>query len=186
MDRNPGAIPAARTDSLVTTETAGEVLVYDQASHHIHHLNHASVLVWQRCTGDATVEEIAARAGLPVESVRMAVGMLAAADLLERDVPGLPRGTRGSRRALLRRAGVAAGIAIPAVVSVSAPLAAQTNSPSSGWRKCSNFGCHEVSCSLACASASCPAGCQIQDIGTCRNFDGPFVPDMCGYFCNCS
>ena len=33
------AVPAARTIDLVTTHSHDKVLVYDQAAHHIHHLN---------------------------------------------------------------------------------------------------------------------------------------------------
>lgn len=186
MNRIPGAISAARTERLVVTESAGELLVYDMDSHHIHQLNQASVMVWRHCTGHSTLQEIAAESGLAVGLVQMAVGKLAAAHLLEHDVPELPRVPRGSRRALLRKAGVAAGIAIPAVVSVSAPLAAQANSSTSRYYKCSNEACADRACSIACQASNICPGCT-KDMSNlmCMNFDGPFVPDMCAVYCTC-
>jgi hypothetical protein len=73
---------------LVTTTAAAEVLVYDQRSHHIHHLNPITSAVWRACDGARTQPEVevvvAARLGAAVsqETLRLALTQLEDAELL--------------------------------------------------------------------------------------------------------
>jgi hypothetical protein len=184
MDRGLDIVPAARTHRLVVTESADEVLIYDQELHHIHHLNPVSAGVWRRCTGNQSILDLAATTGLDLDHVRLALRQLAGANLLEGDLTISSSRSRGSRRAFLKKSGIA--VMIPAVVSVTAPLAAQATSPSSRYYKCSNNACADFSCSLVCqASNICPGCTKDMNNLTCMNFDGPLVPDMCAVFCTC-
>jgi hypothetical protein len=136
MDRMPELVPVARTLGLVTNDVDDDVLVYDLDSHHLHHLNQMSATVWRLCTDSQTVAKVAIASGLTEECVRIALGKLADADLLVGDFPVPRRAAGSSRRALLKKGGMA--LAIPTVISITAPLAAQAASGGSGYYKCSN------------------------------------------------
>jgi DNA-binding transcriptional ArsR family regulator len=121
-------VPAARVDRLITTEAGDEVLVYDQATHHIHHLNMTSVAVWRLCDGHRTVSELAAATGLSDDLVRLALTRLSRAKLLDAQLPATMGGEVQSRRRFMKKAAIAGGIALPVVVSMTAPSAAQAAS----------------------------------------------------------
>lgn len=114
-------VPAARTIDLVTTESKDEVLVYDQAVHHIHHLNATAAKVWRLCNGERTVSEIALEAGIAEDAVKLALRTLEDAQLLDAPLATTMRGTQ-SRRSFMKKAAVA-GVAVPAIISISAPSA---------------------------------------------------------------
>ncbi len=114
-------VPAARTIDLVTTESKDEVLVYDQAVHHIHHLNATAAKVWRLCDGERTVSEIAAEAGIAEDAVKLALRTLEDAQLLDAPLATTMRGTQ-SRRAFMKKAAIAGQI--PAIVSITAPISA--------------------------------------------------------------
>lgn len=118
--------PMARLDHLVVNEVGDEVLVYDQTTHAIHHLNAASTTVWRGCDGHTPVAGIAMSAGLTEETVRMALAKLADAGLLTTALPAALGGAAQSRRTFMKKAAIAG--TIPAIVSVTAPLAAQAQS----------------------------------------------------------
>jgi hypothetical protein len=121
------AVPAMRTHDLVTTESKDEVLVYDQEAHHIHHLNASAATVWRLCDGERTADEIAVEAGLTQDAVKLALRTLEDAKLLDGALASEMRGTQ-SRRTFAKKAGIAA---IPAIVSITAPIAkaAASNHP---------------------------------------------------------
>ena len=50
--------PAVRTD-LVCVELDGELVVYDERSRTLHHLNPTAMQVWTRCDGRQTAPDIA-------------------------------------------------------------------------------------------------------------------------------
>lgn len=128
-------MPLARRRRLVVEDADGETLVYDRDRDRAHCLNRAAAGVWRASDGATTVPEIAhrlGREGLPTGEavVWMALARLQRAGLLEGDVR-LPATDQGfSRKEVLRVLGRAAGIALllPAVTSVTAPLAAQAAS----------------------------------------------------------
>lgn len=118
--------PRARFDGLVVTESAAEVLVYDTAAHHIHHLNQVSAAIWRLCDGRKSIAGLARDSGLDREMVRLALVKLDEANLLDGTLdPGL-RLKGASRRSFMKR--VAAATAVPAIVSISAPTAAMASS----------------------------------------------------------
>ena len=87
-----------------------------------------SVAVWRLCDGKRTVGDIALAAGLSDDLARLALTRLANANLLVSDLPATMRSAAQSRQRFLKKAAIAGGGAIPAVVSMTAPAAAQTAS----------------------------------------------------------
>jgi hypothetical protein len=134
--RGAGETPGRRTDSVVVSEVADETVVYDLTRHKAHCLNPTAAFIWKACDGETTVAEIARRLG---EQVGAAVGEdlvwrgldhLDKARLLEGPI-AFPGGRRMSRRDLLRKSSLAAGL-IPIVASLVVPtpaIAANTCTP---------------------------------------------------------
>jgi hypothetical protein len=119
-------VPTVRIEHLVVSEAGDDVLIYDQATHQIHHLNEATAAVWRLCDGRNTAPAIAQLASMATGTVNIAIEKLAAAGLLETGpTHGAHRDAR-SRRMFLKSA-LAAG-AVPAIVSVTAPSAAAAGS----------------------------------------------------------
>ncbi len=121
--------PARRTEGLLVTEVMGEVLVYDLDRHRAHCLNPPAAVVFKHCDGTRSVADLARvlrrELGAPAdpECVWLALDRLAEAELLQARVSRPARAGRLSRRALIRRIGVA--VLLPAVTSVVAPTPAE-------------------------------------------------------------
>ena len=121
--------PLARRDGLVVKTVGDEVLVYDLERARAHSLDALAAAIWRRCDGRRPVAALAAavraETGVPVTAAAVEYGLaaLGRARLLagERPVPG------PTRRQVLARIGTAA--AIPLVLSITAPTAAQAQSP---------------------------------------------------------
>jgi coenzyme PQQ synthesis protein D (PqqD) len=58
----PRAKPRARAE-LAVAEIDGEAVVYDEALHRLHHLNHTAALVFELCDGRTTIVEMAEEIG---------------------------------------------------------------------------------------------------------------------------
>jgi hypothetical protein len=127
--------PRARSKDLIVEALDGELLVFDQQTQECHVLNRAAAAVWRHCDGRTGAADLAARAaeasGLPPrpEIAALALGELGRARLLDVPRAGEPD-ARVTRRAVIRRLGLAAGLAalLPAVESIVAPRAAEAQS----------------------------------------------------------
>ena len=122
------SIPLARKESLIVKELDGETLVYDMERDKAHCLNNTAALVWRNCDGQRTVaqlrEVVEKNAGSPVpeEMVWLALDQLENFKLLV-ETPAKPFQLTGmSRRSLVKRIGFAA-LALPVIISISAPPA---------------------------------------------------------------
>jgi hypothetical protein len=122
--------PKRRSTTHVET-LHGELCIYEWTTKTVHALNPAAGRVWEMCDGSTTVDEMIAAVRRDLSApgaqsiVEHALMQFDRASLLEAGtLAGV--GPRLSRRALLRRIGVAA--AIPVVTSIVAPtpLAAQS------------------------------------------------------------
>ncbi len=100
--------------------------MYDTTAHHIHDLNAAATSVWQRCDGRHTMADIAVETSLTEEVVRLAPHTLEDAKLLKRPLADPMRGMQ-SRCSFMKKAAIA-GVAVPAIVSISAPSASASHS----------------------------------------------------------
>jgi hypothetical protein len=147
-------VPRARRSKLVVRELADETLVYDVEGHRAHCLNRTAALVWELCDGESTVSRIAEGMGerlsarVPEEVVRLALEQLADRGLLAPDeFRPAPAANAVSRRALMRRLGLAAAVALPLVTSIISPTPVMAQSP--------------------CTETSCPPGTTCQ-AGVCE------------------
>jgi hypothetical protein len=151
MPNTAPIFPKARNQQIVVQELPDETLVYDLKRHKALCLNRAAGLVWKRCDGQTSVPEIAAllqrELQTPVgqEVVWFALGLLSKARLLEERLIS-PSPVAGLSRRELVQMGLAAAIAVPVILSVVAPKAAQAAtclpkdaSCTSNSQCCSNF-----------------------------------------------
>jgi hypothetical protein len=105
-------------------------LIYDEVRHQAFCLDPVAAAVWKQCDGQHTIAQIAAAAGLPQESVHIALERFESDHLLEvqpvaaGEIP-LALLASQSRRTLMTRLGASALLLIPAVAVISAPKAAQ-------------------------------------------------------------
>ena len=127
------ALPRARQASLIIKEVDDETLVYDVEADKAHCLNTTAAQVWKSCDGKTSVQEIATQMsstdGAPVDEslVWLALDQLEKFKLLD-EAPAKPAMLAGlTRRQMVARLGIAAA-ALPAIVSVSAPAAADGES----------------------------------------------------------
>jgi hypothetical protein len=129
-----GRRPRARTEALVMKQTGEELLVYDLERHRAHCLNRAAALVWAKCDGERTVEEIAEGVGKEMsetvngEWVTFALRQLEESNLLSAKY-GFRNELAGiSRREMARQLGWGAVAAVPLVSSILAPTAQAASS----------------------------------------------------------
>ena len=119
------ANPKARTENLVIQQVGDETLVYDLTTNKAHCLNETAGFVWNRCTGDRSINEIAnaveVQFGHAVDAdfVRLALNQLENESLLTEN--GLGGIVMPNRREAIKRLGLASAIAIPIVSSLLAP-----------------------------------------------------------------
>jgi hypothetical protein len=127
MQKEDQTTPKARKERILVQELSDEVLVYDLDNHKAHCLNKAAAAVWEHCDGTKSIRDIALAAGSDLNAqadesmVFYALDQLGKAGLLEKRIPVPDGKPKLSRRELMRKAGVAAMIAIPVVTSILAP-----------------------------------------------------------------
>jgi len=148
--------PTAKTEGIVTQILEDETLVYDLSSNKAHCLNSTAGAVWNLCNGERTIDQIvndfesANDSSITVEVVELALDQLNGNNLLlasetEETSAGL------NRRELIKRAGMAASIAIPIVASIAVPANVMASSSRSGpGSPCASPG--------DCASGACLGG----------------------------
>jgi hypothetical protein len=125
-------LPLARTDQLIVRELPDELLVYDLDRHKAHCLNKASAIVWKHCDGKTTVAEVARllerelAALVDDDVIWLALTQLRRFHLLEEESRTI-LGRKVSRRDLVRKY-LPAALALPVILSIPAPTAAQTTS----------------------------------------------------------
>ena len=130
--KDSAALPHARTKDLVIRELGDETLIYDLKNDRAHCLNGTAAFIWKSCDGKTTAAKTARDMGkalrVPADTgvVWLALEELERINLLENyKKPG--DGNLVSRRALMLKYAPAA-LALPLIMSISAPTAAQTGS----------------------------------------------------------
>lgn len=123
--------PSARRENLVVEQLQDEVLVYDLEREQAGCLNATAALVWKYADGATPVPEIAnkmaAELGAPVDArlVWYAVDQLGKKNLLQERMAIPAEYQRMTRRDFLVKAGVVgAAVAIPVIISMTAPTPA--------------------------------------------------------------
>src|SRR5947207_541507 len=153
--------PRARHEGLIVQTLPDETLVYDLDRDRAHCLNQTASLVWGRCDGRTTTKEIARsltkslKQPVNQQIVWLALDQLDRNHLLSEE-SFIPKTVAGmNRREVVRALGITAAIAIPAVVSIVAPLPAQAVSclgqgqPCTGPQCCPGFACSGGFCNGA-------------------------------------
>lgn len=149
--------PKARKDQLVVKEVQDEVLVYDLKSNKAHCLNQTAARVWRSCDGRRSVPDITRllekdfKSPVDEQVVWLALDQLGRSNLMHGVAARSGAFPRVSRRDLIRT-GVAAAIALPLVVAISAPTALAQGSPISdviciGRHQSDPGGCGNTPCS---------------------------------------
>ena len=135
MPKTENKLPRARGENIVSRRVQDELIIYDKARGVATCLNSFAADVWDRCDGRSSPAAIAQALSQsrpePVDerAVWLAVNRLSRAKLLEEPIkipPAVPGGA--NRRELLRQLGLGAAAAVPVVLSVNAPTAAQAAS----------------------------------------------------------
>ncbi|HUQ31304.1 MAG TPA: PqqD family protein [Pyrinomonadaceae bacterium] len=154
-------LPLARTEQLIVQELPGEALVYDLDRHKAHCLNRASAFVWKHCDGRMTIAEVRRllekELATPVDDdvVWLALSQLRRFHLLEEESRTV-LGMKVTRRDLVRKY-LPAALALPLILSVPAPTAAQAasnactaangrpnNCPCTSFNQCQSNCCTNV------------------------------------------
>ena len=163
-------LPRVRIERLVVEDVLDEIVAYDLDRDKAHSLNSTAALVWTQCAHQTTRAEAVALlsrklgSGKGETALDYGLAQLQQAQLL-RDP--LPRVDGMSRRAVMRRIGLAAAAGLPLVTSLLAPPAIQAQSAGAG-------GCGGV-CGPGPANP-CPGGCDCVP-------DDPFDPESPGPVC---
>jgi len=121
-----GFVPRRRPQGLVSEQLEGETLLYVEATHRAFCLNPPAARVWDAIDGRRDVKAIAAQASLDADLVTGTLSEMGEAGLLE-SVAGLSRVDLSRRR--LVRAGL---VAIPFIMALSVPRAAEAASCTAG------------------------------------------------------
>ena len=156
--------PKARREGILVQELSEEILVYDLENHKAHCLNKTAAIVWEHCNGKNSVRDIALALASDINAqadeamVWYALDQLGKARLLEKRIFQIEGKPRMSRRELVKRAGIAAMIAIPVVTSILAPKAL------------ASAGSCGAICSGAQDCLSAPVECRGCNGGHCQGF----------------
>ncbi|HEY6121522.1 MAG TPA: PqqD family protein [Pyrinomonadaceae bacterium] len=160
------AAPLARQRQLIVKHLPNEVLIYDSDRDKAHCLNQTAAQVWQACDGNRDVAGLREFVGnelgheVPEEVIWLALDQLEKFHLLE-CVPEKPARLSGiTRRELVRRIGFVA-IALPVILSITAPTAQAQASLFPPGACCNNPSqCTSGSCTHApsCSGPPSPSG----------------------------
>jgi hypothetical protein len=132
--KNAQLKPLARTSRLIVEELSDEVLIYDLDRDKAHALNSSASIVWKHCDGLTTTTQIAEILGrelaLPVgeELVWLTLYKLEDAFLLQNKIKAPAAISLMTRRQMTAGLSAAALLAIPVILSLVGPAAAQANS----------------------------------------------------------
>lgn len=152
-------LPRRRVDGIVVQEISDEVLVYDLERHKAHCLNRTSALVWNRCDGQTSVSELKRLleqelGAMPDDDlILLAIEQLSKRHLLEQGFARLESNSI-SRRALVRKLGLATAVALPLITSLVAPTPAQAATCVPNGGACSTGA---QCCSGICSGSTCVA-----------------------------
>lgn len=157
MNEPLGFLPEARREGIIRKEVDGELLVYDLTRDKARCLNPTAAQVWKLCDGQTGIPELARSLGktlgAPVDEavIQLALKQLSADHLLTQKYDVLPLVADLSRRALVRRLGLAAAL-LPLITTISAPTASAAGSCSGA---CVPGTPNNGGCALGC---TCQAG----------------------------
>jgi hypothetical protein len=128
MNEPTGFLPQARRKGIIRKEVDGELLIYDLERYKAHCLNPTAAHVWKLCDGRTDIPELARALGKTLGTqvdetvIQLALKQLSADHLLVERYEVSPVVADLSRRAVVRRLGLAAAL-LPLITTISAPTA---------------------------------------------------------------
>ncbi len=163
-------LPKARTSDIVVQEVDKDTLVYDLTADKAHHLNKTLSLVWEKCDGKTTFDELARilknKLNIKVESdfIWLALSELEKSNLLEakfekQNFEGLTR-----RKVLFKYA--LPTLMLPIIVSLVAPQAVQAQSCPPGLGMAGTPCFDTTDC---CPGLTCVQFLGVIGAGTCQS-----------------
>jgi hypothetical protein len=178
--------PLSRQGEIVIQELGRELLIYDLTNNKAFCLNETSALVWKLCDGEKTVGEMSRELGKQLnfpaneELVWLALDQLKKDNLIENETSIPPLFNNYSRREIIRKVGLTSLIALPFIMHVTAPVAAQAQSVTctSGANNlcfCLDTFCDPVAnfgMPVPVGNPGCQDGCTVGSTCTCK---GPFI-----------
>lgn len=157
MKKMERTTPKARQVELVVRELNGETLVYDLERHQAHCLNPTAALVWKHCDGRTTPAAVARSIAKQLNTVVdedvvwLALEQLEKFHLLEESITRPVWRAEVTRREMVRKY-LPAALALPVVMSIAVPTAAQTAS------QCAMMSNRPNNCDCT-LDAQCASGC---------------------------
>src|SRR5262249_55197460 len=118
--------PLKREAGLLVTELQDELLLYDLDRDRAHCLNQTAAMIWRHCDGERTVRGITARLrrdlgnAIDDDVIQSALSQLSKRHLLQQPIQSRKL---LSRRDVIKKAGLAAAVALPLITSIVAPTA---------------------------------------------------------------
>lgn len=175
-------LPLSRTVNILVQEAGQELLVYDLLTDQAFCLNETLAAVFNACDGKTTLEDLKRRTKFSDDIILLALDELKNHKLLSDQYDSPLAGM--SRREVIKKVGLTTMIALPVVMSIVAPVAAQaasgcsvpTTQPPVGT--CQSAGQFIVGCVLseaACQNiAATTTSCCNRVTGIGYYTDGPY------------
>jgi hypothetical protein len=166
MPETENKLPRARAEKLISKKVQDELIIYDLARDVASCLNSFAADVWDRCDGHSSPAAIAQALSQngwgPVDerAVWLAIDKLSRAKLLDEPTkmpPSVLAG--GTRREALRALSLGAAFAVPVVLSIKAPAAAQAATCARMNEAClggtGRLCCPPLQCNTASSTPTC-------------------------------
>ena len=165
-------LPQARNENIVMQEIDQEVLIYDLVTHHAVMLNETLKIIFNACDGKTTIDELKVRHNFTDDVIFLAIDELKKAKMLKNSEQ-VPLNFKGmmSRREVIKRIGVNSMLALPIIVGITAPVAAQSLSSCLGPRRTLNGQLVTSGGDVFCTTGSCTsAALTPSSDGCCSGF----------------
>ena len=163
-------IPVTRKHDLVIQEIEDEILIYDLQTNKVFSLNQTSALIWRLSTGKKTLSEIAHAASQEMDSsideqfIWLALEQLRKENLIDIDSLKTSPFKRMKRRDVIKKVGYSSLVALPLIVSLTTPVAAQSGSSNI----CSAIACNcTIMFSSTMTTCNSVADCMTDTNPTC-------------------
>lgn len=185
--------PVSRKDALVVQEANGELLIYDLIAHKAYCLNETSTLIWGLCDGRSSISDISRSVSKKLKStvdeglIWLALEQLKKEKLIENDIIP-PTGYEAmSRRAVIKKVGLASLIALPVVSALVAPAAIQAASACGATANGGpSPGCPATGLAPGCMSCCCIGPGAGGTSNTCGAAGAIAPGNLCTSDCRCA
>ena len=178
-------LPQARNTGVVVQELGKELLIYDLTTHDAYQLNEALMIVFKACDGQQSFAHLKREYRMTDDLIYLALDELKKNRLLAEQTDYVSPLAGLSRREAIKRVGLATMIALPVILGITAPAAAQAASlrgTLTNGRRCTTLA---AGTSQECASGYCVTVSSLSFPGnTCctQSSSSGGRPPVYGYF----